>query len=148
MDLKRAMLLRLARKDTELYPDDPARREMIYDKYKVRSSQSLHLWLICMSEFCWMWCNQVADTSLCPCVCWLACGGETAVWGSCWGGGVGWTEFGGSSRETETPWAQGDVIGIVNKNMNAHVSAISYTRPTSVKRLWASVQSTSSPRSQ
>lgn len=37
MDLKRAMLLRLARKDTELYPDDPARREKIYNKYKVQN---------------------------------------------------------------------------------------------------------------
>ncbi|XP_064408742.1 39S ribosomal protein L28, mitochondrial [Latimeria chalumnae] len=34
MDLKRAMLLRLARKDTELYPDDPAKREAIFNKYK------------------------------------------------------------------------------------------------------------------
>ncbi|XP_048837273.1 39S ribosomal protein L28, mitochondrial [Brienomyrus brachyistius] len=34
MDLKRAMLLRLARKDTELYPEDPVRRERIYNKYK------------------------------------------------------------------------------------------------------------------
>ncbi|XP_017580002.1 39S ribosomal protein L28, mitochondrial [Pygocentrus nattereri] len=34
MDLKRAMLLRLARKDTELYPDDPNQREKIYNKYK------------------------------------------------------------------------------------------------------------------
>ncbi|XP_059841160.1 39S ribosomal protein L28, mitochondrial [Hypanus sabinus] len=34
MDLKRAMLLRLARKDTELYPDDPEKRERIYNKYK------------------------------------------------------------------------------------------------------------------
>ncbi|XP_047676912.1 39S ribosomal protein L28, mitochondrial isoform X3 [Tachysurus fulvidraco] len=34
MDLKRAMLLRLAHKDTELYPDDPTRREKIYNKYK------------------------------------------------------------------------------------------------------------------
>ncbi|XP_064157398.1 39S ribosomal protein L28, mitochondrial [Anguilla rostrata] len=34
MDLKRAMLLRLARRNTELHPDDPARREMIYNKYK------------------------------------------------------------------------------------------------------------------
>ncbi|XP_018604068.1 large ribosomal subunit protein bL28m isoform X2 [Scleropages formosus] len=34
MDLKRAMLLRLARKDTELYPEDPDRRERIYNKYK------------------------------------------------------------------------------------------------------------------
>ncbi|MBN3319084.1 RM28 protein, partial [Atractosteus spatula] len=34
MDLKRAMLLRLARKDTELYPDDPERRERVYTKYK------------------------------------------------------------------------------------------------------------------
>lgn len=34
MDLKRAMLLRLARKDTDLYPDDPAKREAIYNKYK------------------------------------------------------------------------------------------------------------------
>lgn len=36
MDLKRAMLLRLARRDTELYPDDPARKENIYNKYKVQ----------------------------------------------------------------------------------------------------------------
>ncbi|XP_030633378.1 large ribosomal subunit protein bL28m [Chanos chanos] len=34
MDLKRAMLLRLARKDTELYPEDPKQREKIYNKYK------------------------------------------------------------------------------------------------------------------
>ncbi|XP_008307341.1 large ribosomal subunit protein bL28m [Cynoglossus semilaevis] len=34
MDLKRAMLLRLARKDTQLYPNDAAKREMIYNKYK------------------------------------------------------------------------------------------------------------------
>lgn len=34
MDLKRAMLLRLARKDTDLYPDDPAKREVICNKYK------------------------------------------------------------------------------------------------------------------
>ncbi|KAK2847269.1 hypothetical protein Q5P01_010268 [Channa striata] len=34
MDLKRAMLLRLARKDTELYPDDPVKREKVYEKYK------------------------------------------------------------------------------------------------------------------
>jgi len=34
MDLKRAMLLRLCRKDTELYPNDPAKREVIYNRYK------------------------------------------------------------------------------------------------------------------
>ncbi|KAG7470845.1 hypothetical protein MATL_G00118200 [Megalops atlanticus] len=34
MDLKRAMLLRLARRDKELYPDDPVRREQVYSKYK------------------------------------------------------------------------------------------------------------------
>ncbi|KAJ8368994.1 hypothetical protein SKAU_G00090220 [Synaphobranchus kaupii] len=34
MDLKRAMLLRLARQNTELYPDDSARRDIIYNKYK------------------------------------------------------------------------------------------------------------------
>ncbi|EOA95043.1 39S ribosomal protein L28, mitochondrial, partial [Anas platyrhynchos] len=34
MDLKRTMLLRLARRDPNLHPDDPARREAIYDKYK------------------------------------------------------------------------------------------------------------------
>ncbi|XP_017280126.1 39S ribosomal protein L28, mitochondrial [Kryptolebias marmoratus] len=34
MDLKRAMLLRLARRTTELYPNDPAKRESIYNKYK------------------------------------------------------------------------------------------------------------------
>ncbi|XP_039526316.1 39S ribosomal protein L28, mitochondrial isoform X1 [Pimephales promelas] len=34
MDLKRAMLLRLARKDTDLFPDDPSRREKIYNRYK------------------------------------------------------------------------------------------------------------------
>ncbi|XP_037534156.1 39S ribosomal protein L28, mitochondrial [Nematolebias whitei] len=34
MDLKRAMLLRLARRGTELYPDDPAKREIIYNRYK------------------------------------------------------------------------------------------------------------------
>lgn len=35
MDLKRAMLLRLARRNTELYPGDPVKREKVYDKYKV-----------------------------------------------------------------------------------------------------------------
>lgn len=34
MDLKRAMLLRLARKDTELYPNDPVKRKKVYNKYK------------------------------------------------------------------------------------------------------------------
>ncbi|KAJ7306081.1 hypothetical protein JRQ81_010447 [Phrynocephalus forsythii] len=34
MDLKRIMLLRLARRDPALHPDDPAKREAIYDKYK------------------------------------------------------------------------------------------------------------------
>ncbi|XP_033486721.1 large ribosomal subunit protein bL28m isoform X1 [Epinephelus lanceolatus] len=34
MNLKRAMLLRLARKNTELYPSDPVKREKVYDKYK------------------------------------------------------------------------------------------------------------------
>lgn len=35
MDLKRAMLLRLARKNTELYPSDSVKREKVYNKYKV-----------------------------------------------------------------------------------------------------------------
>lgn len=35
MDLKRAMLLRLARRNTELYPDDPVKREEVYNKFKV-----------------------------------------------------------------------------------------------------------------
>ncbi|KAJ7990424.1 hypothetical protein DPEC_G00300180 [Dallia pectoralis] len=34
MDLKRAMLLRLAFNNTQLYPGDPAKREKIYAKYK------------------------------------------------------------------------------------------------------------------
>ncbi|CAK6963416.1 S ribosomal protein L28%2C mitochondrial [Scomber scombrus] len=34
MDLKRAMLLCLARKDTVLYPDDSVKREKVYHKYK------------------------------------------------------------------------------------------------------------------
>lgn len=34
MDLKRAMLLRLARKDGELYPHDSVKREKVYNKYK------------------------------------------------------------------------------------------------------------------
>ncbi|KAJ1097408.1 hypothetical protein NDU88_002527 [Pleurodeles waltl] len=34
MDLKRAMLLRLAKRDSNLHPDDPAKREQIYDRYK------------------------------------------------------------------------------------------------------------------
>uniref|UniRef100_A0A8V5FTE9 Large ribosomal subunit protein bL28m n=1 Tax=Melopsittacus undulatus TaxID=13146 RepID=A0A8V5FTE9_MELUD len=34
MDLKRTMLLRLARRDPKLHPDDPAKREAIYNKYK------------------------------------------------------------------------------------------------------------------
>lgn len=35
MDLKRAMLLRLARKNAELYPNDAVKREDVYNKYKV-----------------------------------------------------------------------------------------------------------------
>lgn len=34
MDLKRAMLLRLARKDRDLYPHDSDKREKVYNKYK------------------------------------------------------------------------------------------------------------------
>uniref|UniRef100_A0A3Q1BZ67 Large ribosomal subunit protein bL28m n=1 Tax=Amphiprion ocellaris TaxID=80972 RepID=A0A3Q1BZ67_AMPOC len=34
MDLKRAMLLRLSRRNAELYPDDPDKREQVYNKYK------------------------------------------------------------------------------------------------------------------
>ncbi|XP_018541128.1 39S ribosomal protein L28, mitochondrial-like [Lates calcarifer] len=34
MDLKRAMLLRLARRNSELYPNDPVKREKVYNKYK------------------------------------------------------------------------------------------------------------------
>ncbi|KAL0617172.1 39S ribosomal protein L28, mitochondrial [Plecturocebus cupreus] len=34
MDLKRGMLLRLARQDPQLHPEDPERRAAIYDKYK------------------------------------------------------------------------------------------------------------------
>lgn len=41
MDLKRAMLLRLARRNTELYPDDPVKREKVYNKYKVGGMCSL-----------------------------------------------------------------------------------------------------------
>ncbi|KAM6973218.1 large ribosomal subunit protein bL28m isoform 2-T2 [Aplochiton taeniatus] len=34
MDLRRAMLLRLANKETQLYPDDLVKREKVYAKYK------------------------------------------------------------------------------------------------------------------
>ncbi|KAL4835719.1 hypothetical protein H8958_003748 [Nasalis larvatus] len=34
MDLKRGILLRLARRDPQLHPEDPERRAAIYDKYK------------------------------------------------------------------------------------------------------------------
>ncbi|XP_029964419.1 large ribosomal subunit protein bL28m [Salarias fasciatus] len=34
MDLKRAMLLRLAQRDTKLYPNNPAKKEQVYKKYK------------------------------------------------------------------------------------------------------------------
>nr|XP_056722217.1 39S ribosomal protein L28, mitochondrial [Euleptes europaea] len=34
MDLKRTMLLRLVRRDPALHPDDPAKREAVYEKYK------------------------------------------------------------------------------------------------------------------
>lgn len=35
------MLLRLARSNTELYPDDPVKREKVYNKYKVGGMCSL-----------------------------------------------------------------------------------------------------------
>lgn len=41
MDLKRAMLLRLARRNTELYPNDPINRDKVYNKYKVGRMCSL-----------------------------------------------------------------------------------------------------------
>lgn len=34
MDLKRGMLLRLARQDPQLHPDNPQKRAAIFDKYK------------------------------------------------------------------------------------------------------------------
>ncbi|XP_026148033.1 large ribosomal subunit protein bL28m [Mastacembelus armatus] len=34
MNLKRAMLLRLARRETELYPSDPTKRDKVYEKYR------------------------------------------------------------------------------------------------------------------
>ncbi|CAN9511417.1 unnamed protein product [Ophioblennius macclurei] len=34
MDLKRAMLLRLAQRDTKLYPNDSVKKEQVYNKYK------------------------------------------------------------------------------------------------------------------
>lgn len=42
MDLKRAMLLRLARRETQLYPSDPAKRDLVYNKYKVCYVRPLH----------------------------------------------------------------------------------------------------------
>lgn len=44
------MLLRLARKNTELYPADPVKREKIYNKYKVRDTlndTTYFLWMAC-----------------------------------------------------------------------------------------------------
>lgn len=38
MDLKRGMLLRLARQDPQLHPDNPQKRAAIFDKYKVGAS--------------------------------------------------------------------------------------------------------------
>ena len=48
MDLKRGMLLRLARQDPQLHPDDPERRAAIYDKYKVRAPAFTYcsLWVL------------------------------------------------------------------------------------------------------
>lgn len=43
MDLKRGMLLRLARQDPQLHPDDPQKRAAIYDRYKVS------LWLVLLA---------------------------------------------------------------------------------------------------
>ena len=34
MQLKREMLVRLAKKDTDLYPDDKVKQETIYNRYK------------------------------------------------------------------------------------------------------------------
>lgn len=43
MNLKRAMLLRLARRDTELYPNDLVKRETVYNKYKVPNHELTQL---------------------------------------------------------------------------------------------------------
>lgn len=51
MDLKRAMLLRLAQKDKDLYPNDPDRRE-IYNRYKVSRilRDMMFYQLLCLSR--------------------------------------------------------------------------------------------------
>ena len=59
MDLKRGMLLRLARQDPQLHPDDPERRAAIYDKYKVRAPAF---------TYCSSWVPQLAGL-LVPTLC-------------------------------------------------------------------------------
>ncbi|MEE6518666.1 hypothetical protein FKM82_029795 [Ascaphus truei] len=43
MDLKRAMLLRLSSRDPNLHPSDPAKRDQIYNKYKLYCSDQTSL---------------------------------------------------------------------------------------------------------
>lgn len=99
MDLKRAMLLRLARQNTELYPSDPIKREKVYNKYKVGRMCSLtkfirkllprfYLFLLIVFSFLFLF-------------AWAA------VWDSRGGGRVGGIESGGSCRETKTAGTQG-----------------------------------------
>jgi len=52
MDLKRTMLLRLARRDPKLHPDDPARREAIYNKYQVGACPAPCSGCCCLSAVC------------------------------------------------------------------------------------------------
>lgn len=63
MDLKRAMLLRLARRNTELYPSDPVKREMVYNKYKVVQVCSLSDTMFVGTSYCT---KEAAQVSFLP----------------------------------------------------------------------------------
>lgn len=143
MDLRRAMLLRLAFKDTQLYPEDPAKREKIYTKYKVGLLCFGPWWFEVLTHFFLSWAfikvaigddaavhkvNESAAQSL-----WTVKRSHyivspshsvlaplplppVAVWDPCRGGWVGWPECGRGRGETETTGAQGNCIVSVNKN--------------------------------
>lgn len=100
MDLKRAMLLRLARKDTELYPNDPIQREKVYEKYKVGQT--------CFSSLQWCLALLLKPVLEFPVFLFLFPTGWAAVWDSRRGSRVVGSESGGGCGETEAAGAQGN----------------------------------------
>lgn len=97
MDLKRAMLLRLAHKDEALYPDDPVKREKVYNKYKVGGTCSL-------SDAKYVGKENVLKKQV------FVFLQSAAFWDPRGGSRVDGSESGGGRGETEAAGAQGNKV--------------------------------------